>query len=238
MQEDRAAVEGWALVLMAWCGVQRVILRWERPPSDADGELHYQRFLYRAKRFAELLQGRVEIENSALLSDLRLGADAVLGRPSVRQKPKLPVDPRGSESEMEIYLSKVPEAHGALRSAFRLNAIERQLPVGVFKATKSDASRIFTGGKSAVDLIATGANKSLWLFELKLRNNIKVGALSELFFYSMILRDVQHGSLTLAPEWEGVCEQRGFCIAGRALQETKHIHARLLSRSFSPADRR
>ncbi|MFC7540788.1 hypothetical protein ACFQU2_16705 [Siccirubricoccus deserti] len=57
MQEDASAFEGWALVLVAWCGVGRVLIDWDVPDSaalDSDPG-HYQRFLYRVHRFAHLL---------------------------------------------------------------------------------------------------------------------------------------------------------------------------------------
>jgi hypothetical protein len=53
MQDDAAAFEGWALVLMVWCGVQRIIIEWADPENANSG--HYQRFLYRLRHFATLL---------------------------------------------------------------------------------------------------------------------------------------------------------------------------------------
>jgi hypothetical protein len=53
MQKDEAAFEGWALVLHRWCGVEKIVLKWDLP-SEGDSDRHYQRFLYRAKRFLEL----------------------------------------------------------------------------------------------------------------------------------------------------------------------------------------
>jgi hypothetical protein len=61
MAEDKSAVEGWALVLMSWCGVQNVVVSWGKPPHDSEGKLHYQRFLYRMQRFSTLFEGRVKV---------------------------------------------------------------------------------------------------------------------------------------------------------------------------------
>ena len=69
------------------------------------------------------------------------------------------------------------------------------MPVGVFEGHPSRAGAIFTGGKSAIDLIGLGRAGAIWLLELKTSRNIKVGALSELFFYSMVLHDATTFSL-------------------------------------------
>jgi hypothetical protein len=74
MLEDRSAVEGWALVLMSWCGVQNVVISWSKPPRDTEGKLHYQRFLYRMRRFWTLFEGRVKVADPGRLDDLSLAA--------------------------------------------------------------------------------------------------------------------------------------------------------------------
>ena len=53
MQDDAAAFDAWSLVLMEWCGVQRVAVDWDEPADTANG--HYQRFLYRLQHFETLL---------------------------------------------------------------------------------------------------------------------------------------------------------------------------------------
>src|SRR4051812_22043093 len=52
MQTDGAAFEGWAVVLMAWCGVQQIAVNWDEPVDIRNP--HYQRFLYRLEKFQEL----------------------------------------------------------------------------------------------------------------------------------------------------------------------------------------
>ena len=53
MQDDSAAFEGWSVVLMAWCGVQRILIDWD-DPADVSNR-HYQRYLYRLRHFQALL---------------------------------------------------------------------------------------------------------------------------------------------------------------------------------------
>lgn len=61
--------------------------------------------------------------------------------------------------------------------------------MGLFRDRVAEGeNRIFTGNKSAVDLIGI-RNTELVLVELKKRGNCKVGAISELLFYSSLMRD-------------------------------------------------
>lgn len=56
MQDDAAAFEAWALVLMVWCGVRRITLDWDAP--EQTGNDHYQRFLYRVRHFRPAARAR------------------------------------------------------------------------------------------------------------------------------------------------------------------------------------
>jgi hypothetical protein len=92
------------------------------------------------------------------------------------------------------------------------------------------ASAIFTGGKSAIDLVGIGHDSSVWLFELKTEKNIQVGSLSELFFYSMVVRDVllrRFGFDNRKPDSRAT-------IFPEHVQAAKQIHARLLASRFHP----
>jgi len=80
-------------------------------------------------------------------------------------------------------------------TALGLVRLDRQMPVGVFDGPPSRARAIFTGGKSAIDLVGLGADDALWLLELKTSRNIRVGALSKLFFYPMVLNDACQGRI-------------------------------------------
>lgn len=64
----------------------------------------------------------------------------------------------------------------------------RQWPVGLFDGKVAKGREIFTGRKSAIDLIGI-RDDSLVLFELKKAGNRKVGAVSELLFYASVMRD-------------------------------------------------
>jgi len=194
MQSDAAAFEGWCLALRRWCKVE-VVLRWTPPPPDApkSQRRHYERFLYRVARFQSLFDWfRIEsgcadevgkaraLERSLLF--LNVGGARVIG-----QKSALEGD---SESALEHRL--LASSDFAAHYGFAKGTRDRQFPVGLFSGTVSRESQIFPGGKGAIDLVCLDSD-TLWLFELKAGENIPVGAITELFFYTSVVRDALCG---------------------------------------------
>jgi hypothetical protein len=53
-------------------------------------------------------------------------------------------------------------------------------------------SQVFPGGKGAIDLVCLDGH-TLWLFELKAGGNIPVGTVTEMFFYTSVIRDALSG---------------------------------------------
>jgi hypothetical protein len=102
------------------------------------------------------------------------------------------VAPSGNDSESK--LEKALECSRSFSEKFALEKVMRQWPVGLFegRVAKDDQIRIFTGGKSAIDLIGV-SNDSLVLFELKTHLNRNAGAISELLFYASVMRDAIRG---------------------------------------------
>jgi hypothetical protein len=231
MQDDAAAFEGWSVVLMEWCGVQRVVVDWDEPTNIANG--HYQRFLYRLRHFEALFgQEVVHIARPERLALSRIGNGSVAtlnvagGGDTVRS-PSLP----GSEADLEKRLAGAnPTERARLMTALGLVELDRQMPVGVFDGRPSRAGAIFTGGKSAIDLIGLDRDGALWMLELKTARNIKVGALSELFFYSMVLLDARHGRLSFSSMPAGPRSTITPAHIGAAAR----VHARLLAEAPHP----
>ena len=199
MQEYASAFEGWALVLMAWCGIGRVSIDWDMPDPAAlaSDPGHYQRFLYRVHRFARLLgPDRMGVRGEERLSLLRVGlgqraAFTVAGQPRMADYGPTPEDWRGlGEEALERWLTAPDSpARSRLMAGLGLRRIDRQFPVGVFAGAVAWANRVFPAARSAIDIIGVGEDRTLWLLELKAGRNAKVGALSELFFYSMAMHD-------------------------------------------------
>lgn len=190
MQTDPAAFEAWALALLIHCGVKSVKIGAE---PGAKG-LHYERFLYRIKRFSELFPDHVIVKWSDTPSKaLNSQIERFLNQPGPRKEPpeadsKERLEAASGLAPSESDLEKALEISGAFRSRFDLDKVMRQWPVGLFSGRVKGASRIFTGGKSGIDLIGIRGD-TLVLFELKKADNCHAGAVSELFFYASIMRD-------------------------------------------------
>ncbi len=230
MQDDASAFEGWALVLMAWCGVRRVTIDWEQPAEPSG---HYQRFLYRVERFVALLGPEVltvREPHRLAASKMSGGCTPTLNLASGVDSLDTPSRP-GSEAELEKRLAGADsDARSRLMSELGLALLDRQMPVGVYDGPPRTAAAIFTGGKSAIDLVGIGQDASLWLLELKTAANVKVGALSELFFYAMVLQDVRKGRIVFH---NGKAGLRATITPVHVLAAPR-IHARVISEARHP----
>jgi hypothetical protein len=195
MQSNEAAFEGWCLALRRWCNVE-VVLRWTPPPPESplSQRRHYQRFLYRAARFEGLFEWfRIESDCAAEIG----AAQALERRPlylnvgGTRGPEQESASDGTSESALECRLLKSSEF--AAHYGFCHGTRDRQFPVGLFSNNRpSRDSQIFPGGKGAIDLVCLDAD-TLWLFELKAGGNIPVGTITELFFYTSVIRDALCG---------------------------------------------
>lgn len=202
-QVDSAAFDGWAVCVHAWLGVD-VVFSWDAP-ADLDNQ-HYQRFLYRVIRLETAADWfEVSDESKGLLNSSRvLNPDG-----SSKEKPGfhvVNVPMKGREKELASGTKPLENCteeelemlfyrnSGCLFQAASLKGKPkplRQIPIGVFRGYLSRLTRVFTGGTSMVDLGALCEDKKVALFELKKMGNRKVGALSEILFYSNVIRDVQ-----------------------------------------------
>ena len=231
MQENAAAFEGWALSLKRWLpDVTGVELGWDFAGDRSDP--HYQRFLYRAKKFQSLFHDWFAIKpaNTAEFGRLKTEAAGHEFILNVASKPRA-LEPAGecdclgcaqlSEHKLECHILRNQEP---LCKLLGVDSLDRQLPVGLFsdRVSAASANEIFPRSKSAIDL--WGVNKgdsTLFLFELKKRGNIPLGILSELFFYSFVMADVQ-------------AENFRFDKPNPEIQATEKIEAYILAPEWHP----
>ncbi len=208
MQTDPAAFEGWALVIRAHIpGINSVRLTWD-VPSDRN-DRHYQRFLYRVDRFSKAFQEWfVCTQPDKEYSKIRDGQAKGYYKLNVPTKDRTGIPPSvspGSERWLERMLV------GALRDKFMekagIKVLGNQLPVGVFDGEVATPMAVFTGKASAIDLWGINADgDELSLFELKKSGNAKVGALTELFFYAMVMKDVVDGRFAFTNKRQAVVQ--------------------------------
>lgn len=235
MQSDAAAFESWAMALLIHCGVKYVKIGVD-PGAGGLGP-HYERFLYRLKRFSELFPDRViakwpDTPSRALNSQ----SGRFLNQPGPRETPpeaaskermKAASLPKPSESNLELAL----EISGAFRSHFQLEKVMRQWPVGLFNERVANGNRIFTGGKSGIDLIGIRRD-TLVLFELKKARNRKVGAVSELLFYASVMRDAIGASAIF--KLDSKSAEKNCAIGPEEILRCSKICAVLLAPDFHP----
>lgn len=242
MQTNAAAFEGWALALRRWAGAETVSLAWSEPQPDSSGRIdpHYERLMYRAARFAELFPW---FELRADTGTARgIAEDASLRRllntPAQRKGLKAASlaarrDHRAWSGEREMECSLRGAA--GLISHFGLVAprFDQQFPVGLFGVPISErrvkeADRIFPGGKGAIDLVCADGDR-FWLFELKAGDNIPLGAISELLFYTSVMRDARRGHFDFADGAWAHCD-----VTGQDVKSAREFLAVLLGDSIHP----
>ena len=234
MQSAASAIEGWALALIAWSGVERVTLDWEQPEGSGVNDPHFQRFLYRVTRFAELLGPEVvQVAQPDRIAALRITHLGVRPTINVAQGGDTAntLSPTKSEAELEkTFVRADSPARHRLMSHLKLSKLDRQFPVGVFDGEPKAGSEIFTARKSAVDLIGLDAHHALYLFELKADGNNSVGAVSELFFYAMVMYDFMAGRIAFPRKKPSV----RLSLTVEEVRNSRSIHALLFARDFHP----
>lgn len=203
MQDTNASFEGWAAAIYAHYGKEKckkikldVAFELEK---NFEGNGHYARFLYRILRFSEQYEWFV-------LSEKLEGVKNLFGEFIGENKGKLTnncPDSNGKEldeqeennngacSEHIVELWMINRGRNALCKALQINentTIYNQLPVGLFKDNAANANRIFTGGKSAIDMWTITDDK-FYMLELKFCNKM-IGIMTEAFFYINFVRDL------------------------------------------------
>jgi hypothetical protein len=232
---NAAAFEAWSLALRIWCGVEKIELAWKSPSeSRTDTErCHYQRFLYRAERFRSLFPDWFHLAQPALIADAEALGDGPFYLNVPGHRTEL-VQATNGETALEL-MREADLEKSLLRSKefacyFALEKRDRQFPVGLFRGTVAKGNRIFTGAKSAIDLVGIGKD-ALWLFELKAGDYIPAGILSELLFYASVMRDAIGKGARFS--FESRSKSKGM-VRPEDIQRCHRIEAVILGEKFHP----
>lgn len=230
MQDDAAAFEGWALALYVHLLHENGTITLDAPvPAHIEFDAkhgHFCRFLYRSLRFSEqFLWFRLAPGLSEVVAEFRKELESAS---FVNNFPNGDAGESGTlENAVEAQVSKQDHLLEKLALAagrpIGETPIYRQLPVGLFREAVADKNRVFSGGKSAVDLWTCDGN-TISIFELKARNK-KIGMVTELFFYANYVYDMfcTGGLPTFHPS-RGKGEYRGY---GALLPHGDKIHQRI-----------
>jgi hypothetical protein len=235
MQTDVAAFEGWILGIKSGLDMtmRSYIFTLDWPRQDPNSG-HYQRFLYRVYKFNEIFGGKdgwFRVKNPEMFDDLKI--DLAGNEAYYLNSPDTKTDRTNSstdsvENYLENQIIKNQDKDGGLRKLFPVS-LTRQLPVGVFTKSVNKNNSVFTGGKSAVDIWGIGEDKELYIFELKAKDNKKVGILSEIFFYAMVLNDEQTGKFERKKNVGSP-----FSPEGEKIRKTKSLNALILTPEIHP----
>jgi hypothetical protein len=223
MQENVASFEGWILALKAWGCIGKAVLDWQEPMDKTDG--NYQRFLYRVDRFRNLFPW-FSVVRENLLNDSKLLKTNKLVLNGPTRIAKVP-DQHSREAEIEKNLAESEW----LKSEFHLVKTGRQFPVGLFTESVANKNKVFTGGKSAIDLVGIDKNSELWVFELKAEGNQSLGILSELLFYTSMMADLANGIFSYEDNNSAAPEGR---LHPSEVVGVKKIHGSLIASKFHP----
>jgi|Wag4MinimDraft_9_1082661.scaffolds.fasta_scaffold00009_11 hypothetical protein len=197
MQENDAAFEGWSITIFRWLredpGIEKISLSWGEP--DDINNKHYQRFLYRVKNFNDMYSW-FEIENRQYLDKLKLKFDSK-NNYYINVSDKRDLKKIKNKLDDENSVESLLAARGINTindKILKKENINYQLPVGVFDQKNiKDDNRIFPGGSSAIDLFGVESDTT-YIFELKF-NSKMIGIITQIYFYSMIIKDVQKNNL-------------------------------------------
>lgn len=203
MQDTNAAFEGWAAAIYAHYGKEngkKIKLDAEfELEKNFEGKGHYDRFLYRVLRFSEqyewfVLSEKLEEVKTAFagfIYDNKMKLTNNYPDSKGKEPDEQEENNNGACSEHIVELWMINGGRKALCKALGIDentTIYNQLPVGLFKGSTATANRIFTGGKSAIDMWTITEDK-FYMLELKFCNKM-VGIVTEAFFYINFVRDL------------------------------------------------
>ena len=260
MQKDSACFEGWAVALKAtnehidiYLDVKGSVSKFNKKFNldKADNEKlsgHYGRFLYRVLRFSqqygwfhlcgddgnsETLKGAVN-QFEKFLKEKKFENNVPEKEAGTKNMPENIAEEYMASNKGKSYFldclgAKCDDAQN----------VYRQLPVGLFLDKKSNDTRIFTGGTSAIDLWTMNGDV-LQVVELKTDNKM-VGIVTEIFFYSnyihdfLINTDVEKGfQLREPPRFRKSEKHRGYDTLYEKRSEIKKIEGFMLADVYHP----
>lgn len=169
MQSNESAFESWAIVLRFYLNnyIKTVTIDWEDTSVNINGNLHYNRFVYRINKFVQSYDWVMSVKPiPPVPSSLFCNCP---------NKEAASIEKEFSEGWLECkYVEKHKEDY---------DLMNHQLPVGLFYDKVSNDTYYATGKKSAIDIWATIDNV-FYLFELKKADNKPLGIISEIMFYT------------------------------------------------------
>lgn len=200
MQENCAAFEGWLLTIKSWLSdyIDKVELDFIIPDNiekyGTSRAGHYNRFLYRVYNMLRLFPWFTVEESKKNIVDNFIHwvhkSECLLNH-SLQERQSV-IKTTHMERQIESWLV-YHEGKYLLESNWEINVnkLYNQMPISIFYEKIKAKNAIFTRSASAIDLWGIGKdNVSLHIIELKCGNNISLGVISEILFYSAVVYDL------------------------------------------------
>lgn len=205
MQQDNACFESWALCLKRWLSgdIERVEIRWDAPQLAETPR--YRQFLYRVFKF---------VSNYDWVS---CAPGVLLPFDYTNKVVNYPLSVVGKAKKEEAKLERKYIA----KHENEFEVMASQLPVCLFDRKVGKETRVTSGG--FLDIWAIRDN-DLYIYELKKEDNIRTGILSELSYYTHILKDIIDGKINYA----GTSSYRSFdklyeAVMGKRLKTVRGV---------------
>ncbi len=199
MQTDSSAFEGWAIAIKAIAPelAINVIIKWEKYDIKSSN-LHYNRFLYRVIRFTQSYKWAAA---DPLDEECKKDLDKICNEINdwVVNYPETAAQEIAEKGEAQLERNMLSVLSGIKN---------HQLPVGLFLKVKSKATCQTPSQGSQIDLWTINDN-TFTVYELKKDSNRKVGIISELMFYTNVIKDLVEKNIHFAKGAENE-NNRGF----------------------------
>lgn len=248
MQANGAAFEGWILALKSWLSseIQFVELDFAQP-KDLIGQYgnpqvcHYNRFLYRINNLLRLFPEWFFLHESKkkIVSEFMLWinkGDCLLNH-SLKERESV-IDTDKMERQIESWFA-FEDGKKPICDFLDLdeNKFFNQLPIGVFYEEIASNKAVFTRGAGAVDLWGVGKDgQTLNLIELKCGNNINMGVISEVLFYTSVIYDtcVAKDNLFSFGKYGNSSDTKDMLTIKNNGSKFKRLHSHILAERYHP----
>ena len=207
INEDVGAFESLAFLIRRWTEFSQISLRWDYPnDSGHHAPEYYQAFLYRVSRFSECYPWfSIDESSKRLMGKMLIVSqfELLLDHPrydAYRNLTTKPIDQLNSD-DIEEYIWSHPHA---LKKLVDTKEISRGLPLRVYLEYEPENIYLFPKKYGMIDLWGLSNDTDiLSIFKLYgIRTESRLSIITELFFNSMVMRDIISGPF-IYPEEAG-----------------------------------
>lgn len=249
MQTNGSAFEGWIMPLKAGLPdkITNVVLDYISPPDlppqryGNEQICHYNRFLYRINNFMRLFPDWFSLEDSKSnevsefvrwLKQKR----CILNHSLHDRISAIKTDRK--ERQIESWFA-FEDGKERICEQWQIdqNNLFNQLPIGLFYKEISAKNAIFPRGAGAIDLWGVGKNgTTLHIIELKCGDNINMGVISEVLFYTAVIFDtcVSKDTLFSFGRYGKSSSTKDMLAIQNGHKNFQQLHSHILAERYHP----